>query len=652
MPSSQHKTTRRAGQMARAFLSINSKVARGILAMYDKSYRASVDAWSPDTTSQKSRPHVKEQKSTPRQESKNAALRAASRSAPQIAEDISSLCGTGNRARPVPEASKRYSAPQPFAQGKLKVIRDEGRIGESFREEATSPEWTIHIPRNRPHGYKQQNLDSAIVLPLSASDKQSSSMPYAESARVQHAVTTYPSGQARVITVIRSDPSRRSAPSRRDGRRNSSRRRQEDDENTPLAHFLPLQQYHTYAVANQVRIVKPFVPNTKEKSRMGRVNHRVRYRRAPSIQSQEAVLLTEEALQEYNTVAAPVNEYHPVSVEQRCNAFLENLDMTANPDQPDKHPNETSQTTGCRANKVPARYRRSQQTRSQSPRATTEAAETEKSGPQLIEISDEAVLEPGWSSTLFDSLNDIGDSVGRQTSLLPGWWSKGDEEDKLSGGSFSNRQHFGQRIHRHDSTQLQELLQPKRGYEVRAVQDPRYPRVVSLERRVISPDVTRDERPAWTKIGHHAILSSWQQRTEPKRWSRTRQPSYDVSGMSTLSKPGESSMTNWTNGGIDALLRRSIDGVVDERPRMPSRPPPPPPPPPPGRKGSLWANERVLEGKRGAEGYERAVRSKFVEHLLENAEVLESLGVVGEWNVLRRRSGWLSNLRGGRGRGK
>ncbi|KXT00224.1 hypothetical protein AC578_7014 [Pseudocercospora eumusae] len=480
---------------------------------------------------------------------------------------------------------RETAARQAFRRGnQLHVIRDEGRIGE----EATSPEYKIRIPRSTAHEYKQQHPDSEIMLPLYVGDK------YYLGDRVQQSVTTHPGGQAQVIPVIRSHPNRRKAARRRDRRRRELE--QEEDENTPLAHFLPLRQYIPYAFANVAKrmpIVKPFVPGTEETIRVGRANNRVRYRQAPSIRSQEAVSLDGEVPEEYHTVAAPVNEY--LSVEQRCNAFRENPDITASPDQPDKHPVETSQTTGYRAKKNPARYRRRQQPESQNPRATVEAAETKKSGLQRTQISNESVLKPGWSSTFQVSMrrDALGEEpvrragsgvcnadtastklpVGRQTSLLPGWWSKVDEENKLSGGSFSNRQHFRQRIHRHDSRQLQELLPPKRGYEARAVQDARYPRVVSLER-----DLTWHERPAWTKIGHHAILSSWQQGTEP------------------------------------------------------------------GRKKSFWADEWMSGGK--------AVRSRFVEHLQEKAEVLESLGVVGDWTKVRRRSGWLSKLRGGRGRGK
>ncbi|EME88551.1 uncharacterized protein MYCFIDRAFT_170155 [Pseudocercospora fijiensis CIRAD86] len=634
MPSSQQKATRKAGKMAKAFFGIINKSTRGISAIYDKIHRAPVDACTPDTTTQKSRLHVRGPKPRPRQKLQAPAPGAA----PSIAKEKSFAIENRPGHRPAPEASETPQNPRRGNQ--LDVIRDESRIRKSFREEASSPDWSIHIPRRRPHGYQEYSRNSACVPPLDTSRKQSSVMPSAESARIQQSVATYPGGQARVITVIRSDPSRRS------GCRNSSRRGQYHEENTPLSYSLSLQQYHLRAFAKQVRIVKPFVPTENEKSRMGRVNHRVRIRRAPSVQSHKAIILTEEALEEDNAVAAPVDEYSPVSVEQRCNDFLDKLEADARPDQPENEAIETSQPGGNRTDKDPSPDRGGQQSRSQSPRDQIEAAETEKSELQLIPTAKDSVLEEGWSSDLLDLLKEEksrSDGLvqaplagARQTSLIPGRRSSEVEENDLSGDSFGKQQHSEQRIHRHDSTQLQGLLQPKRGYEVRAVQDPRYPRVVSLERRVTNPDVASEERPAWTKIGHHAILSSWQQQTEPKTWMRSRQPSYDVSGMHTLPKSRADSMANWTDGAIDAVLRRSMDGVVDGGPGLSSQLPPPAS----ERKERLWADEWISGGKGEAEGscdngkrYAKAVRSRFVEHLQENAELLESLGVEGEWKA-------------------
>ena len=56
----------------------------------------------------------------------------------------------------------------------------------------------------------------------------------------------------------------------------------------------------------------------------------------------------------------------------------------------------------------------------------------------------------------------------RQTSLIPGAWISSDsEESDKSGVDYEDPNEGAQRIHRHDSTQLQELLQPKRGSAVR-----------------------------------------------------------------------------------------------------------------------------------------------------------------------------------------
>lgn len=230
----------------------------------------------------------------------------------------------------------------------------------------------------------------------------------------------------------------------------------------------------------------------------------------------------------------------------------------------------------------------------------------------------------------------------RQTSLMPGGLecSEGSEEIDV----WRRRmQEPAPSVHRHDSTQLQELLQPKRGSAVRAVQDPRYPRVVSLERRDTNPDKDSDERPPWTKIGHHAILSSWSHGSEDQSRTRTRMPSYDISGIHA--KGRESSMANWTNGAVDAVLSRSIDGSDEDAPGIPSRPPPPLPP-----AGSAGQPGRILEDGEGEGRRTEGKRSKLVEHLQENAELLTSLGIEGDWTA-RRRSGWLHGLRNGRGKG-
>lgn len=192
-----------------------------------------------------------------------------------------------------------------------------------------------------------------------------------------------------------------------------------DEEDTPLAYYLPIQQYHTYAAAHQLRIVKPLLK--AEAGRMGRVNHYpVHVSRAPSVRSQSGLILTEEALDYGNAVSGPVDEFSPVSVDQRCAAFLESLpsspDSVSETSKPVAETSETTLVATQRTKRAPARYRRKQQSESEEEDAIVQAAAITTEKQAKPEISDlplvakahDSVREEVWSNNLLDSLNEIG----------------------------------------------------------------------------------------------------------------------------------------------------------------------------------------------------------------------------------------------------
>lgn len=174
-------------------------------------------------------------------------------------------------------------------------------------------------------------------------------------------------------------------------------------------------------------------------------------------------------------------------------------------------------------------------------------------------------------------------------------------------------------------------------------------------------EASSSERPSWASVGHHAIVP-W--RSPPRfdgnssiRIVRKSEGSYDAENDS-IWRPLESDTIPFMEKETaeeDEHTEDSSTGVFEERkarvnqPAMPSRDPPSPPTSR-DRQDSLTTiigddeTSSSKEKKNVKPSVKTEKKSRFVEHVDENEELLRRLGIPYESQKRRRSYGWFGSL--------
>lgn len=172
-------------------------------------------------------------------------------------------------------------------------------------------------------------------------------------------------------------------------------------------------------------------------------------------------------------------------------------------------------------------------------------------------------------------------------------------------------------------------------------------------------DASSNQRPPWASIGHHAMVA-WQSssRFDNERTIRvvdaSERSEYDV-GTDSIWGPLEVDNEPLLTGS-----EREEDDHGDEfgcpadwlrtpkarasQPPMPVRCPPSPPISGPGQHDRVASLERDLERERHPSSATAKKRSRFIEHVDENAEMLKKLGISYDEGRRRGIGNWFNSL--------